>query len=173
MNDATSLFRPFGHSVFRMLVGVASVFILVWIALSGLVATARNPYLLAVYWLLGLVGLLACAGACTNVFPTREEERAVPHPMRALVCLASAVAIGAILWGQGRPVGEGPGADLAMIGVVLAMATVIGIGIVLALTAVLLWQSGSGDEEGESKPDPGLELNPQTGMDLAAEATAA
>ncbi len=173
MNDKTSASGPFGHSAFCTLVVVAAVLILLWIVLSGLVAVARNPYLLAVYWFLGLGGLVACAGACANAFPVKGEREGKPHPFRALTWLAAAVTVGVIFWSQGRPVVEGNGAGFAMIGIVLAMAAVIGIGGLLVLSAVILWQGGTGEEDEVLGAEPGLDLAQQGRLDLATEGKAA
>lgn len=173
MKDAGTTFRTLGHSAFRTTVGLSAVLVLLWIALSGLVAVARNPYLLAVYWFLGLGGLVACAGACTNVFPGNDEEEEVPHPFRALAFLAGAVMIGAIFWSQGRPVVEGNGAGVAAVGVIFAMAAVFGIGGFLVMSVLLLVHGASEKKDDNKRAGPGLDLAPQAALELAEEGKAA
>ena len=152
--------RSITRSTFASLVGTASFFLLLWLAFSGLVAVAGNPYLVAAYWFLGFSGLFACVGAYVEA--ARDEEEGRPRPLRCMSCLGAGALVGVIFWSQGRPMLHGPGTDLAMVGVVLAIAAVFGIGVLLFLSVLLLSQRW---EEGErSAPELSSRRDPRRGV---------
>jgi hypothetical protein len=103
MDTTRSGLRALVVSSFRLTVVVLALLLLSWIVVGGFLAILTQPYVLAAFWLMGMVGLLLCVSAYLNTFPGLEEDRDVPHPLRAISCLGVAAALGWILWTQAEP----------------------------------------------------------------------
>jgi len=136
MTSGSSTLQRITRCALSFTVVLAAVLLLLWIVLSGLVAVARNPYLVVPFWFLGMAGLFSCVGALLEA--SRGEEGQGPRPLRSLACLGAAAMVALTIWSQGRPVLDDPGAELAILGVVLAMAIVLGIGGLLLLSISLV-----------------------------------
>jgi 4-amino-4-deoxy-L-arabinose transferase-like glycosyltransferase len=146
--------RSFVRTALSTLVPPMALLVFLWIAVSGLVAVARNPYLVAAYWFLGLVGLFACAGAFLEASRSQDPGGGEIRPFRCVGFLGSAALVGIVFWSQARPLLEGPAADEGTLGVVLAMLVVMGIGVFLALSVVLLTRTEDPVGEGDPVLDP-------------------
>ena len=138
--------KTLAHRTFRLLVGISSGFLILWIGVVGIVAVVVNPYLIAALWILGFAGLFACAGACVNTFPSPGEGSEAPHPARAIFCLLCAVAIGMALWSVAYTGMDGEPLGLRVFSVIMALGVMLGL-----VTLFFFWLSLflSGREEDE------------------------
>lgn len=157
--------RSFPGTALSTLVPPMALLIFLWIAVSGLVAVARNPYLVAAYWFLGLAGLFACAGAFLEASRPGDPGGGEIRPLRCVGFLGSAALVGIVFWSQARPLLDGPIPDGGRLGVVLAMVAVMGIGLFLALSMVLLTRT----EDPVGGEDPILDPRRDSGDGVPAE----
>jgi hypothetical protein len=145
MNTRISRFREVVHSSFRLTVGILATLLVLWACVMDLVAVVVHPYLIAALWLVGMVALFGCASAYLNTFPNPDQGKGVPHPVRALACLAGEAAMGWVLWTQARPALAGEPLGLEFVGFALGGALILG----LALLALLVMMVFLGEAESE------------------------
>lgn len=138
MKASDPTLRSLGQTIFRVILGTLAALTLLWIAVVGLAAAVLKPYFLAVYWFLGLVGLLVCVAGFASAFPGRKGgDNRIPHPLRATACITGAFAIGAIFWTQATPFLQEEKPGLEIMSLVVATTTMVGILGLLALSAFL------------------------------------
>ncbi len=145
MNTRISRLREVVHSSFRFTVGILATFLVLWACGMGLVAVLVDPYLIAALWLVGMVALFGCASAYLSTFPDPDQGKDVPHPLRALACLAGEAAMGWVLWTQARPALAGEPLGLEFVGFALGGALILG----LALLALLVIMAFLGEAKRE------------------------
>jgi len=146
MPSKPSTLRVLVRSLYRGSVLITALFLVLWIAFSGLIAVTRNPYLVPALWFLGITGLVSCVVACLSVLPPPGAPDRAPRPARATLFLGIGLAVAIIVWFQGRPQMEGSGPELAALGVFLVVAAVVGV-CGLVILPLLVWALTSDEPE--------------------------
>lgn len=138
MDTLQSGLRAVVVSSFRVTVVLLAILLFLRIAVGGFLAILTQPYVLAVFWLLGMAGLLACASAYLSTIPGADQDRDVPHPFRAVLCLGVAAVLGGILWTQAEPAMANEPLGLSIAATALACSVFLGCLLVFLLSALIL-----------------------------------
>jgi MFS family permease len=125
-------------AVYRGVVVIASISLLLWILLSGLVALVRNPYLVLAFWFLGAIGLGSCIAAPLSVLSLRDDPEKPRRPWRASLFLAVAALSGFVLWREARPIFDGFGPEFAVVWTALTVVAIAGL-VGLVILPLLHW----------------------------------
>jgi hypothetical protein len=143
-------------SSFRLTVALMGIVLFLWIMVGGFLAILTQPYLLAALWLLGMVGLLTCASAYLNTFPGSDQDRDVPHPLKATLCLGIAATMGWALWTQALPAMANEPLGLSVIAAALAGTVLLGGVVAILLSALLLLEDPQEGYATEGMPTEGM-----------------
>lgn len=133
--------------VYRGIVVVASISLLLWILLSGLVALIRNPYLVLAFWFLGAIGLGSCIAAPLSVLSLKDDPDRPRRPWRASLFLGAAALSGFLLWREARPIFDGFGPEFAVVWTVLTVAAIAGLAGLVVLP-LLHWRFSGKEPQG-------------------------
>jgi hypothetical protein len=138
MNTINPILRDVVYSSFRLTVGLLAVFLPLWIAATGLVAVLAHPFLILPFWILGILGLMACASACVNAFPGKDRGPCVPHPVRCVASLMVTGGVGVLFWTQAAPAMAREPLGLQVAGTAAAWGILFGSVLLILLAMVLV-----------------------------------
>jgi hypothetical protein len=141
METMHSRLRTVVVASFRLNVVLLALLLFLWIVVGGFLAILTQPYVLAAFWLLGMVGLLVCVSAYLNTFPGSDQDRDIPHPFRAILCLGVAAALGWTLWTQAEPAMANEPLGLSIASMALVCSVFLGCFLVFLLSVLILLES--------------------------------